>query len=71
VKLKGAHALKHIIQFAQATLACVVMVAMVFSIPMVLAAVPIRIDVSLSSWKDLLKDHRNPAGNLPYTAEAR
>jgi hypothetical protein len=70
VKLKGAYALKHIIQVAQATLACAVMVAVVFSIPVVLASVPIQIDVSLSSWKDVLKNHQSSGGSSAYAAEA-
>ncbi len=50
--------LKRIIQFAQATLACVIMLAFVFSIPMVLAAAPVHVGVSIASWKDLLSSHR-------------
>lgn len=50
--------LKHIVQFAQAALACVIMVAVVFSIPVVLAAAPVHVGVSIASWKDLLPGHR-------------
>ncbi len=50
--------LKHIVQFAQAALACVIMVAVVFSIPAVLAAAPVHVGVSIASWKELLGSHR-------------
>jgi hypothetical protein len=53
--------LKHIIQFAQATLACVIMLAVVFSIPMVLAAAPVHVGVSVASWKDLLANRQAQA----------
>jgi hypothetical protein len=58
--------LKHIIQIIQATLACVIMVAVVFSIPVFAMAFPIHVDVSLSRWKQLFPPIHQPANkNLP------
>jgi hypothetical protein len=57
--------LKHIIQVMQATLACVIMVAAVFSIPLLAMAFPIHVDVSLSSWKKIISIHRPANPELP------
>jgi len=59
------HQLKHFIQVMQAALACVIMVAAVFSIPVFATAFPIRIDVSLSKWKQLFPSHRPSDNQLP------
>jgi hypothetical protein len=61
----GCIRLKHIIQVMQATLACVIMVAMVFSAPLFVMAFPIRLDVSFSSWKQLVPNHHPVDNGLP------
>lgn len=57
--------MKHIIQVMQATLACVIMVAMVFSVPLFAMAFPIHVNVSLSSWKQLFPIHQPANNKLP------
>lgn len=57
--------MKHIIGLVQATLACAVMVAMVFSVPLFAMAFPIHLDVSVSDWKQLLPTHRQANNKLP------
>ena len=57
--------LKHIIQVMQATLACMIMVAVVFSIPVFARAFPIHVDVSLSRWQQLIPMHRPANNKLP------
>jgi hypothetical protein len=57
--------LKHIIQTMQATLACVIMVAMIFSFPLLAVAFPLQVDVSLSSWTHFLPIHRHADNALP------
>lgn len=57
--------MKHIIQVIQATLACVIMVAMVFSVPLFAMAFPIHVDVSLSSWTQLFPIHQPVNNKLP------
>jgi hypothetical protein len=62
---RRVHRLKHIIQVIKATLACVIMVAAVFSVPVFASAFPIHVGVSLSNWKQLLPIHRPSNGELP------
>lgn len=57
--------MKHIIQVMQAALACMIMVAAVFSIPVFATAFPIRVDVSLSRWKQLIPIHPPANNRLP------
>jgi hypothetical protein len=42
---------KRITQAIQAALACAIMLAMVFSIPAVLAAAPLHVGLYVQSWK--------------------
>jgi hypothetical protein len=62
---RRVHGLKHIIQVMKATLACVIMVAAIFSVPVFATAFPIHIDVSLTKWKQLFPSHRPLDGQLP------
>jgi hypothetical protein len=57
--------LKHIIQLMQATLACVIMVAMVFSVPVLATAFPLHVGVSFSGWKQLHPPQQIPDSKLP------
>jgi hypothetical protein len=57
--------LKHIIQVMRAALACMIMVAVIFSIPVLAMAFPIHVDVSLSHWKQLIPIHKPVNNKLP------
>jgi len=54
---KGATVLKRSVQFLQAALACGIMVVLIFSIPLVMAATPIHFDISFMSPRALFAEH--------------
>jgi hypothetical protein len=54
---KGATVAKRSVQFLQAALACGIMVVLIFSIPVIMAATPIQFDISFKSPRALLAEH--------------
>ncbi|MET0432127.1 MAG: hypothetical protein ABWZ19_07670 [Hyphomicrobium sp.] len=47
------------VQYFQAALACGLMVALIFSIPMLMAAAPVHLDISVARPNHLLGIHPN------------
>ena len=47
------------VQYFQAALACGLMVALIFSIPMLMAAAPVHLDISVARPSHLLSIHPN------------
>jgi hypothetical protein len=64
--LKGCNDLKRYGQFLQAALACGIMVILIFSIPMLMAATPVRLDISFMRPGNFLTEHQNT--NSPAAA---
>lgn len=56
--------MNHIMLSVRALLACAIMVAVVFSIPILATALPMHLGISVSSWKQLLS-YQNPNSKLP------
>jgi hypothetical protein len=50
---------KRFVQFLQAALACGILVVLIFSIPVVMAATPIHLDISFMSRAHLLTEHQS------------
>jgi hypothetical protein len=57
--------LKRFVQSLQAALVCTVLVALIFSIPVVMAATPIHLDISYVSPVNFLTEHWAGAGHVP------
>ena len=54
--------MKRYVQFVQAALACGIMVILIFSIPMLIAATPVRLDISFMRPGNFLIDHQHANG---------
>jgi hypothetical protein len=57
----GATHVKRFVQFLQAALACVILVALIFSVPVVMAATPIHLDFAFMSRVHHPPAHQSPA----------
>ncbi|HML30124.1 MAG TPA: hypothetical protein PKE16_15090 [Hyphomicrobium sp.] len=57
--------MKRFVQFLQAALACAILVALIFSIPVVMAQTPIHFDISLMSPERVLSSHQMSNGQVP------
>lgn len=49
--------MKRFVQFLQAALACGILVALIFSVPVVMAQTPLHFDISLMSPERILASH--------------
>jgi hypothetical protein len=56
--------LKRFVQFLQAALACTILVAVIFSIPIVMASTPIHLGISFSSPDRLLTAQQRADGRI-------
>lgn len=54
--------LKRFVQFLQAAVTCGLLVALIFSIPIVMAATPIRLDISFMGPAHFLAEHQSADG---------
>lgn len=54
--------MKRFVQFLQAALTCEILVALIFSIPVVMAATPIHLDISFMRPGHLLAEHQSVNG---------
>ncbi len=60
--------MKRFVQSLQAALVCTILVALIFSIPVVMAATPIHLDVSFVNPVHFLTEHWVGAGQMPSNA---